>query len=311
MRYLRGPAHPKKGDPMPSKTLLLAAAMTILAGCAAVGGRDEGPLRVVSDQTVGGFVFPESVGCDASERVLYVSNFGGKELKPGEKDRLGYISKVSLDGKVIEQRAFDEVMNKPKGLWIAGSRLWVTDIDSVWVFDTKTRKGRRLAIPGIQFANDPAVRGNVLYVTDNRSDQLFRVEPADFLDTNVQPKITTAWSKKDINPNGIWPARDGSLIVVGFLSADKPRGIHRMRGDGEPTATGQPIGRLDGVYEMRDGSLLVTDWNSGTLARWTEKGGMETLAKGFKGPADFCVMGDTVYVPDLVQSHIRIIKLGR
>ena len=293
------------------KPMLAGLFALLLGGCATMGGRDEGPLKVVSDQVVSGFVFPESVGCDAGERVLYVSQFGGKELKPAEKDGLGYISKVSLDGKVIEQRAFDERMNKPKGIWIAGNRLWVTDIDSVWVFDTKSRKGRRLALPGVQFANDPAVRGNVLYVSDNRSDQLFRVEPADFLDIKGDPKVAVAWSKKDINPNGLWPARDGSLLVGGFLAADKPRGMHSMGRDGELKAMGAPIGRVDGVYEMRDGSLLLTDWNSGSLARWTEKGGMETLAKGFKGPADFCVMGDTVYVPDLVQSHIRILKLGR
>ena len=293
------------------KPMLAGLFALLLGGCATMGGRDEGPLKVVSDQVISGFVFPESVGCDAGERVLYVSQFGGKELKPAEKDGLGYISKVSLDGKVIEQRAFDERMNKPKGIWIAGNRLWVTDIDSVWVFDTKSRKGRRLALPGVQFANDPAVRGNVLYVSDNRSDQLFRVEPADFLDTKGEPRVAVAWSKKDIHPNGLWPARDGSLLMGGFLAADKPRGLHSMGRDGEVKALGAPIGRVDGLYEMRDGSLLVTDWNSGSLARWTEKGGMETLAKGFKGPADFCVMGDTVYVPDLVQSHVRIIKLGR
>ena len=296
---------------MPSKALLQIAAITILAGCGALGGRDEGPTKVVSDQAIGGFAFPESVGCDAAERVLYVSQFGGKELKPAEKDGLGYVSKVSLDGKVIEQRAFDEKLNKPKGIWIAGSRLWVTDIDSVWVFDTKSRKGRRLALPGVQFANDPAVRGGVLYVSDNRSDQLFRVEPADFLDMKGEPRVSVAWSKKDINPNGLWPARDGSLLVGGFLAADKPRGIYRMGRDGDVAAVGAPVGRVDGLYEMRDGSLLVTDWNTGSLARWTEKGGLEALAKGFKGPADFCVMGDTVYVPDLVQSQVRIIKLGR
>jgi len=291
---------------------MLAGLAVLLSGCAMLGfDRDEGPPKVLSDQTVGGFVYPESVGCDATERVLYVSNFGGKELKPGEKDRLGYISKVSLDGKVIEQRVFDEVMNKPKGIWIAGSRLWVTDIDSVWVFDTKSKKGRRLELPNIQFANDPAVRGNVLYVSDNRGDQLYRVEPADFLETTVQPKISVSWARREINPNGIWPARDGSLLMVGFVSADRARGVYRMKGDGDITPMGPPVGRLDGLYELRDGSLLITDWNAGAFGRWTEKGGFQPLATGFKGPADFCVMGDTVYVPDLVQSHIRIIKLDR
>jgi hypothetical protein len=291
---------------------LLACFSIVLAGCTAmpVERYDPRPLRAVSDTVVKGFVFPESVGCDRAERVLYVSQFGGKELKPAEKDGLGYVSKVALDGKVIEERAFDERMNKPKGIWIAGNRLWVTDIDGVWVFDTQSRKGRKVMIPGAQFANDPAVAGGALYVSDNRSDQLFRIEPADFLNLRGEPSVTTLWSKKDINPNGLWPARDGSIIVVGFAAADKPRGIHAMDRGGELKTVVQPFGRLDGVHQLRDGSLLLTDWNAGSLARWS-RNGLEMLAKDFRGPADFCVMGDTVYVPDLVKSELRIIKLGR
>ena len=45
--------------------------------------------------------------------------------------------------------------------------------------------------------------------------------------------------------------------------------------------------------------------------QWSAKGGKQDLAKNFKGPADFCVMGDTVYVPDLPGSQLRIIRLGR
>ena len=291
---------------------LTVSMVTLLAaGCAALEGSDDRALRVVSDTTATGFTFPESVGCDAAAKVLYVSNFGGTELKPAEKDGLGFISKVGLDGKVIEARAFDVKMNKPKGIWIEGARLWVTDIDSVWVFDTASRKGRRLEIPGVQFANDPAVQGGVLYVSDNRSDQLFRVEPADFLDAKVQPKVTAAWSKKEINPNGIYPARNGSLLIVGFLAADKPKGIYSMGRGGEITTLAQPIGRLDGLYEMSDGSLLVTDWNTSSFFHWSPRTGKKDLATGFKGPADFCVMGDTAYVPDLPASVVRIIKLGR
>lgn len=292
---------------------LLAIAAVALAGCVVVPMEpDTRPWRVMGETTVGGFAFPESVGCDRGEGVLYVSQFGGKELKPAEKDGLGFISKVAPDGRILEAKAFPDVMNKPKGIWVDRGRLWVTDIDGVWIFDTRTKASRKLPIPGVQFANDPAVVGEVLYVSDNRSDSLFRIEPADFINPAVTPKITQAWTKKEVNPNGIWPARDGSLLVVGFLAPDKPRGIHRMDRDGNLTAVSQPIGRLDGVYELRDGTgLLVTDWNSGTLAKWSPAGGMETLAKDFKGPADFCVLGATVYVPDLVKGEVRIVRLGK
>jgi len=166
-------------------------------------------LKVVSEKTATGFKFPESVAYDPAAKVLYVGSFGGTELKPGEKDNNGYISKVSLDGKMLEERFLPMsglTMNKPKGIWVAGSRLWVTDIDSVWVFDTKTRKGKKLALPGAQFANDPAIIGNTLYISDNRLDAMTSVTPADFMDVE-SPKITTVWKEKGINPNGVYPAR--------------------------------------------------------------------------------------------------------
>jgi len=285
-----------------------------LAACIAAWGaahaQDAKRLRVVTDRSFTGFVFPESVGCDASEKVLYVSQFGGTELKPAEKDGNGYISKVALDGKVLAQKAFDVKLDKPKGIWIEGSRLWVTDIDAVWIFDTKSKKNRRLEIPGIKFANDPAVQKGVLFVSDNRSDQLFRIEPADFLDAGVQPKITVAFTGKSVFPNGLWPAKDGSLLIGGFQSADQKRGIYAYK-DGDVKPVTDMIGRVDGLFELADGTLLATDWNSGSIFHWSKAGGMAPLAPGFKGPADFCVMGDTAYVPDLPGSAVRIIQFGR
>lgn len=272
-------------------------------------------LKVASDTTLTGFTHPESVGCDPRNKALYVSEFGSK-LAPLEKDGAGYISKWSLEGKLIEKNflpgAKGEKLNKPKGIWVQGNRLWTTDIDSVWVFDLKSKQGRRLALPGIQFANDPAVSKGALYVTDNRGDQVFKVEPADFLHAKGEPKITTVFKDAKVNPNGIWPAHSG-LLVVGFVAPDQPRAIYVLGKGGQPKSISDPIGRLDGVYELKDKSLLVTDWNSGSLFQWSKKLGMNKLAEGFKGPADFCVIagkkGLTAYVPDLVQSQVRIIGL--
>ncbi|MGH7389482.1 MAG: hypothetical protein ACREM3_08485 [Candidatus Rokuibacteriota bacterium] len=273
-------------------------------------------IRVVSEQTAAGFAFPESVAYDPQAKVLYVSQFGS-ELKPAAKDGKGRISKVSLAGKVVEEQflpAPGGVLNKPKGLWVEGNRLWVTDIDVVWVFDLKTRRGRKADLPGIKFANDVTVRANVLYVSDNRADQLYRVEPADFLEKG-DPKVTVVFTGKSVNPNGLHPARDGSLLMVGFMSAEQARGIYALSAGGEIKVLAKDLGRLDGVFEMDDGTLLVTDWNSGTLSRWSAKSGLETLAKGFKGPADFCVVpeaqGLLVVVPDLVKSELRMVRLAR
>ena len=273
--------------------------------------------NVVSEKTVTGFKFPESVAYDPEAKVLYVGSFGGTELKPAEKDNNGYISKVSLDGKILEERflpAPGVTMHKPKGIWVAGNRLWVTDIDGVWEFDTRTKKGKKLDLPGVQFANDPAILGNTLYVSDNRTDMLVTVTPADFLDMNANPSVAVAWKDKGINPNGLYPSRDGALLMVGFKSDKEKRGIYSMKPGQDPKALSKEIGRLDGLYEMKDGTLLVTDWDSGTVFTWSEKSGVTTIASGFKGPADLCAFpqdgGLMVVVPDLVKSELRMLVFG-
>src|SRR3990172_3590845 len=48
------------------------------------------------------------------------------------------------------------------------------------------------------------------------------------LNAKSDPKVT-AISVKGVNPNGIYPARDGSLLMVGFKSDKEPRGIHALR----------------------------------------------------------------------------------
>lgn len=296
--------------------VLAALALAQIACSPAASAPDLKPLRVVGERTVGGFAFPESVAYDPRAKALYVSQFGSV-LKPLEKDGKGKISKVSLDGKVLEDRFLPgagAVLNKPKGMWVEGNRLWVTDIDVAWVFDLQSRRGRKVALPGIKFANDLTVKGNHLYVSDNRGDAVYRVEPADFL-TGRDPRVTVVFSGKSVNPNGLAPAADGSILMAGFMSAEQPRGVYTLSAGGDIKTVAGNLGRLDGVYQMDDGSLLVTEWNSASLARWTATAGMEPLAKGFKGPADFCVVpergGFLVVVPDLVQSQLRLVRLAR
>lgn len=293
----------------------LALATTLVVVVAAPASAKE--LKVISEKTVTGFGHVESVAYDPKEKVFYTSDFG-PDLRPADKDGKGKITKVSLDGKILEDGflpAKGQVLNKPKGIWIKGNRLWVTDIDSVWVFDLKTKEGKKLELPGIQFANDPTILGDALYVSDNRADQLFRVEPADFLKSKVAPKITLVFKNKGVFPNGLYPSPSGKLYMVGFESKDKPHGIYSMVPGHDPTLLSDNIGMLDGLFRMSNGDILATDWVSGSLFRWNKKDGMQKLATDFKGPADFCVVpnkqGLLVAAPDLVKGEIRLIQLGR
>jgi sugar lactone lactonase YvrE len=325
LRRQRTVPHPVKGDVTErAMTRTIVVGIVVLA-CLTVVPMETSrevsaqaikAITVASEQTATGFAFPESVAYDPQARVLYVSQFGS-ELKPTEKDGKGRISKVALTGKIVEEQflpAPGGVLNKPKGLWVEGDRLWVTDIDVVWVFDLKTRRGKKVDLPGIKFANDVTVLANVLYVSDNRADQLYRVEPADFLDKG-DPRVAVVFSGKSVNPNGLYPARDGSLLMVGFMSPQQARGIYSLGGGGEIKVLAKELGRLDGVFELDDGTLLVTDWNSGSLSRWSATAGLQPLARGFKGPADFCVVSEAqglmVVVPDLVKNELRMVRLAR
>jgi hypothetical protein len=103
--------------------------------------------------------------------------------------------------------------------------------------------------------------------------------------------------------------------MVGFKAPDQPRGIYALGADGQVKPLSKDIGSLDGVYQMDDGTLLVTDWKTGTLFRWSASGAQQTLASGFKGPADFCVMPESggllVVVPDLAKSELRLVHLAK
>lgn len=274
-------------------------------------------LKVLSEQTTTGFGHIESVACDPKGKVLYTSDFG-PDLKPADKDGKGKITKVSLDGKILEDGflpAPGQTLNKPKGIWIKGNRLWVTDIDSVWVFDLKTKKGKKLDLPGVTFANDPTVMGDALYVSDNRSDQLVRITPADFLESKADPKITVLFKDKGVNPNGVYPGKGGALMMVGFKDKDDPRGIYSLVPGKEPQLISDKIGMLDGLYLMSNGDVLATDWMTGSLFQWNKTMGVKKLATDFKGPADFCAFenakGLMVVVPDLVKGEMRFVQLGK
>jgi hypothetical protein len=281
--------------------------MSVLSVPAVSAGAPEG-VHVVSEKRVTGFAHPESVAFRPEEKVLYVGQFGSV-LKPTLKDGKGKISTVSLSGVVLEDRFLPlgrQALHKPKGIWVQGNRLWVTDIDVVWVFDVTTRQGRYVDLPEARFANDPTVVAGTLYVSDSGAGRIYRVVPADFLGANTMPRVDVLVADLAFSPNGLYPGDRGSLSVVGDA-------LYTVSASGNVTMRSEKLGRLDGVAEVETGTFLMTDWASGSLLRWTEGEKSGVVTSGFKGPADFCVVSEggklVVVVPDLVASDIRLLDL--
>ncbi len=307
---------------MVKRALLVAVAIACLVAvqlgnCPVGNAKEAKKVPGVSTKKVSGFEHPESVAYDPQEKVLYVSDFGS-EFKPTLKDGKGRISKVSLTGEIIEKKFLPgsgDVLHKPKGIWIKGDRLWVTDIDSVWVFDLKSKKGRKISLPGAKFANDPTVVHDNLYVSDTGGKTVYKVSPADFLNIKGDPTVAEFVSQTAFGPNGLCPADGGALYLVGFNFQGPDVGVYKVDPEGKTTELSKPIGKLDGVAVLKGDTLLITDWKSKSLLKWNPKDGQKTLASGIEGPADFAVApsdkGVLVVVPDLVKGDLYFISVSK
>ena len=88
-----------------------------------------------------GLKTPESALAVPAEGFAYVSNIAGK---PTDKDGNGFISKVSLaDGKIIALEGA-KGLDAPKGLALAGGKLFTSDIDKLaGSWRSTMRRGQR------------------------------------------------------------------------------------------------------------------------------------------------------------------------
>ena len=83
-----------------------------------------------------GFQAPESAILDSARGVIYVSNVAGEA---NAKDGVGFISKVSPDGKMQEVE-WVKGLNAPKGMVMHGDLLYVSDVDALVEIDVTSGK---------------------------------------------------------------------------------------------------------------------------------------------------------------------------
>ncbi len=294
-------------------TLVLLVIGLAVAGLA-LAGTAAAKWKVTSDRAVNLGGHPESVAYWPAGKSLLVSCFGA-QFKPLLKDGQGYISRLDLRGRVLAKKFLPGpgvIMNKPKGIWVEGDRMWTTDIDGVWVFDLKTKQGRKLDL-GATFANDPVVGGGKLYVSDMSTGKVYQITPADFL--RVKPRVMIVVNDRRLNPNGLWLTPAGVLYIAPMAFQRGATPIFRLVGPNRVQAVTGPLGGLDGLAILRDGTILYTDWAHHGLFAVKPGGKPYPLAVGFKGPADFGLVpqgqGYLVVVPDLVTGVLRFVTISR
>lgn len=252
---------------------------------------------------------PESVEPDLPAGILYVSEIAGGL---SDKDGQGFISKVSPDGQML-QAGWVSGLNAPKGLGRVEGTLYVADIDELVAIEITTGKiTARYPAPGAVFLNDvsTAADGRV-FVSDTGTDTIWLLENGTF----------APWLRStDLHaPDGIAVDVDRLLVA----------GIGRLPKDGDPGApthlveisfadklphplgNGTPVGFLDGLAIVGDGTYLATDYAKGPLYRIYENGAVDTLMTLAPGAADLAYdfASKITYVPLSADGKLVAIQL--
>jgi len=209
-----------------------------------------------------GLQHPESVISDG--KFLYATNIG-EALAPMAKDGDGSIYKLSLDGKLIDQRFNKSELHAPKGTAIIGGILYVADVDRVVGIAIET--GEQVSVIdlssfGTSFLNDISVKNETtLFVGSIDVSKIFVItlsEPAKIEVLDV-PEIKS--------PNGLYYNKStNQLFFVELVRNDLLQGkigvIDWKEGGPKITYLSDLKGNFDGLQMIDKNTLLVSDWYS-------------------------------------------------
>lgn len=255
-----------------------------------------------------GFANPESALYDSKAGVLYVSNVNGE---PPGKDGNGYISKVGLDGKVINEK-WATGMDAPKGLALAGGKLYAADIDKLVEIDEQSGKVlNSYAAQDAKFLNDVAAAPDgSIYVSDMATNTIWRLADGKF----------EAWlnDAKLENPNGLLVK--GNKLIVGAWGVMSDGFATKVPGhlkavdltskEISSLGDGKPLGNLDGIEPLGDG-FIVTDWMAGKVLKIGADGAATTILELGQGAADigYDPASKTLYVPQMMKGVLLAYKV--
>ena len=236
--------------------------------------------------TLSHFESPESVVVDPEDGSYYVSNVNGL---PSLKDGNGYISRINRNGSLVIQKYIggkDGILDAPKGLALIGKELFVADIDSVKVFNKKTKKlVRNISLTefNVKFLNDLAVDPQgVIYASETTNNQIFKIN------TKKNYEATLYKQGRELgHPNGLlFNPKSKELMVLSWetgqlLEIDYLGRIHVLK---------KGLKTLDGMDYDGDGNLYVSSFDQGEIYKipYFGRGAVSTYLSGLRGPADIC-----------------------
>lgn len=252
---------------------------------------------------------PESVVYDKKNNVLYVSNVNGQA---NEKDGNGFISRVSLDGAMLEKE-WVSGLDAPKGLALHGNKLYTADIDTLVEIDIPSATiTNRYQVADAVFLNDVAAgEDGEIFVSDMMMNRIHALKDGNFSIWLETPEL--------LSPNGLHV--DGGSLVVGAwgvrtegFNTETPGHLLRVMLRDKSISSigdGSPVGNLDGVEADLDGDYYVTDWVAGKLFHIDRNGHADLMLTLEQGMADleFIASRDLILLPMMLGNKLLAYEL--
>lgn len=228
---------------------ILVLTVCIFLGCAEKEQPQEvttGVKAILKWQTDTIFKVPESVLYNKDDKFLYVSNINGK---PDSVDGNGFISRMTLDGK-IDKLDWVTGLDAPKGMGVYQGKMYVTDIHKLVIIDMATATiEKSIVVDSAEFLNDVTVdaKGDV-YFSDSDARKIYLYKEG----------VVRLWTMDLmlLKPNGLY-ALDSTLRIVDmetgiFYDADYT--TKKLTG----VAQGLPGG--DGIMQVSKSEYIISCW---------------------------------------------------
>lgn len=244
---------------------------------------------------------------------VLIANFGTEQLNPLNSEGKGYI--LYFDGKTTKTVIpADGHLNAPKGMYLDGDDfLFIADVNKVVVYDLNApTQPKTLQMPeGDLFVNDMAAADGTLYISVTNTDRIYSI------DLNTAESHLKEWASVP-GPNGI-VIKDGAMYVASYPADGTTKAdnvIYRITDlkNPQPEAYINIPGQYDGISFSADGEYVYfTNWQPAGISKMNLKTRKVTelvldLKTPLIGPADISVAHGNIYIPDLPNSRVVIIK---
>ncbi|HSY61595.1 MAG TPA: hypothetical protein VK796_06945 [Cytophaga sp.] len=189
---------------------------------------------------------PESVLYNPADKFIYVSNINGK---PDSADGNGFITRMTLDGKV-DQLEWVKGLDAPKGMGVYKGKIYVTDIHKLVIIDVATASiEKTVVVDSSEFLNDVTIdaKGDV-YFTDSGAKKIHLYKDG----------VVSLWSNDPLllKPNGLY-ALENSLRIIDMESGlfyDADYSTKKLTGVAKDIPGG------DGVMQISKGEYIISCW---------------------------------------------------